>query len=215
VIQSGASIPDIITNHSGRYDGNLVPYYKAVFFQAHNVRHPYHNFRHMLHVTWLCYQAALYYSLCGRKLRNLLIAALFHDFDHSGQFGNDDLNIERAVQALRHHVQPEDEQSLADIEALIRTTEYPHTIPGDQLDLSAKILRDADMSQSFSIAWIQQIVFGLAAEWNKSPLEVLKAQRGFHAGLTFQTQWAREYFPPEVIDAKILEAQAHLAILET
>ena len=36
----------------------------------------------MLHVTWLCYQAADFYRdrLTPRQIRNLLIAALFHDF---------------------------------------------------------------------------------------------------------------------------------------
>jgi hypothetical protein len=49
-------------------------------------------FRHMLHVLWLCHQACRYYQpphsapdgkpayRCA--VRNLLTAALFHDFDH-------------------------------------------------------------------------------------------------------------------------------------
>jgi hypothetical protein len=60
----------------------------------------------MLHVTWLCYQAAEFYRdrLTQRQIRNLLIAALFHDFDHPGHPhpGADDpdrINIGRSIAA--------------------------------------------------------------------------------------------------------------------
>jgi hypothetical protein len=217
MVRKPATIPDIITNKDGLYEGDLVSYYKALFFQAQNLRHPYHNLRHMLHVFWLCYEACVFYGdrLSKRQVRNLLIAALFHDFDHSGMFGNDDLNIERAVRGLRKHLAHWEEFTVEDIIEIMRATEFPHKTPSGQLDLPAQILRDADVSQALSVAWLQQIVIGLASEWGKPPLEVLKAQRGFHRSLSFQTEWARSVFPPELLEAKIAEAQAHLDILES
>ena len=64
----------------------------------------------MLHVTWLCHQACEFYAseLTNRQKRDLLIAALFHDFDHSGMMGEDDLNIARALRALDKHLSEDD-----------------------------------------------------------------------------------------------------------
>lgn len=209
------SIVEIVRNDERRYDGTLTHYFRVVFFHAQNLRHPYHNFRHMLHVLWLCYQAAIFYEgrLQRREVRNLLIAALFHDYDHSGQFGNDDLNIERALRGLRKHIQPEDTEDLASIEGIIRRTEFPYTIPSEHLRLPAQILRDADVMQALNVAWIQQVVIGLATEWSKSPIEVLRAQGGFHRNLKFSTEWARTLYPPEKVAEKIAEAEALLELL--
>jgi hypothetical protein len=209
------TIPDIIENRRGAYEGDLRPYYRAVFFNAQNLRNPYHNLRHMMHVFWLCYDAVLYYGgLPKRGVRDLLIAALFHDFGHSGRRGNDDLNITLAIRGLKDHIQAEDIDRLPTICNLIKTTQFPHTTPSSQLDLYGSILRDADMAQVFSPAWIQQVIFGLATEWGQSPLEVLKMQTSFLRNLPALTDWARAAFPQAMIDAKIAEVAAHLAILE-
>jgi hypothetical protein len=66
-----------------------------------------------------------------------------------------------------------------------------------------------------SPAWIQQVVFGLAQEWEVSPLEVLKGQGSFLAGLSFCTCWARQLFPQELIHAKIEEVEQLRRLLET
>jgi hypothetical protein len=54
-------IPEIIGNDRGLYEGDLTGYFRALIFHATNLTRPYHNLRHMLHVTWLCYQAAEFY----------------------------------------------------------------------------------------------------------------------------------------------------------
>jgi hypothetical protein len=210
------SIAQIIRNDEELYEGNLGHYFRVVFSVARNVHLPYHNFRHMLHTLWLCYDASLYYrDIMGpRGVRDLLIAALFHDFDHSGRLGNDDLNIEAAIRGLRTHILPEDKGHLPNIERLIRATEYPYTVPTNELTLLGQILRDADLCQTLSPVWLQQVVFGLAAEWGKTPLEVLKAQEPFLKSISFHTEWAQERFPIEVIFAKIDEARELLALLE-
>jgi hypothetical protein len=79
-------IPKIIANHARLYKGDLIPYFRTIFFSATNLENPYHNLRHMLHVTWLCHQACAYYraELTPLQIRELLIAALFHDFNHPG-----------------------------------------------------------------------------------------------------------------------------------
>jgi len=213
-------IPEIIGNDRGLYEGDLAGYFRVLIFHATNLTRPYHNLRHMLHVTWLCYQAAEFYRdrLTPRQIRNLLIAALFHDFDHPGHPhpGADDpdgINIRRAIAALRRHIALEDRPFLPAIEALIEATHYPYASAGEQLDLSGQIIRDADLAQALSPIWIQQVVIGLAREQRVSPLDILKMQPAFLAALSFNTEWARERFPAPLIAAKIAEAERLLALL--
>ncbi|KKU94322.1 MAG: hypothetical protein UY26_C0002G0104 [Candidatus Jorgensenbacteria bacterium GW2011_GWA1_48_13] len=208
------SIPAIVTNKDGLYDGDLVGYFRAVFNHAENLCNPYHNFRHMCHVLWLCYEASVFYvEMSSRDMRNLLIAALFHDFDHTGRSDPDAANIKRAIDGLRRHLLPEDKRELGKIEAIIRATEFPYRVSLERLDLQSQIIRDADMSQALTVAWIQQVVFGLATEWKRTPLEVLRAQDPFHRNLKLHTAWARQMFPQAAIESKIAEANELVELL--
>jgi hypothetical protein len=214
-------VPAIIANHAGLYKGNLIPYFRTIFFTATNLENPYHNFRHMLHVTWLCHQACQYYraELTPLEMRELLIAALFHDFDHPGHphLGEPDpdrINIEIAIGGLRKHVVPSDPSSLPRVEALIRATHFPYKTSGEELDLSGKIIRDADLAQALNPVWLQQVVIGLAAEWRTQPLDVLKMQPSFFDQLRFNTSWAHELFSRDLVLAKVAEAEALLQLLE-
>lgn len=209
------SIPEIIRNDSGRYQGNLIHYFRVVFYHAQNLELPYHNFRHMSHVLFLCHEACAFYvrELTPRQRRNLLIAALFHDFDHSGAAGNDAKNIAAAIGGLEKHLLPEDRPEWSGITALIQATEYPHKQPPQSLDLAARILRDADLAQNFSVAWIQQIVFGFAAEWGRTPIEVLGLHAEFLTRLQLHTEWGRQLFPQSAIEDKLAEARELLEIL--
>ncbi len=214
--QTRGSVPGIIRNVAELYEGNLVKYFQIVFKQAQNLKHPYHNFRHMLHVVWQCHRACEFYkdTLTPRQMRNLLVAAHFHDFDHSALYGEDQLNIKRAILGFKFHILTEDVDSVEDIVFIIKATECPYAILPDDLNLEGKIIRDADLSQAFSVAWVQQVVFGLAAEWRKEPIEVLRMQKKFHLNLRFHTEWAQGAFPQSEIDGKIAEAEELLAVLE-
>jgi len=153
-------------------------------------------------------------------MRNLLIAALFHDFDHPGHShrGEEDpdrLNIDIAIASLRRHIMPIDRPCLPEIEALIEATHYPYKITSDALDLLGNIIRDADLAQALSPVWIQQVVIGLAEEQGVKPLDVLRAQVPFLTALQFNTGWARQLFPPEFVQAKIKEAGQLLRLLRS
>ena len=209
------SLPELIRNDVGLYEGNLIPYFSILFTHPRNLWSGYHNFRHMTHVPWLCSLACKFYAetLTKREMRDLLIAALFHDFDHTGRAGKDDINIALAIRGLRRHVLPEDKEHLEDIENLIVVTEYPYKVLSSGLSLSAQIIRDADLCQAFSVAWLQEVIFGLAREWNKKPVEVLQMQEPFLRALKFNTDWARETFPQQDIEAKIAEARALIELV--
>ncbi len=215
-------LPKIVGNEEHLYEGDLTFYFRTLFFRSRNLHNPYHNFRHMLHVLWLCHKACRYYQnqLTPRQIRNLLIAALFHDFDHPGHPhpGEDDpdrINIQIAIAGLRRYIMPVDRAFLPEIEALIEATQYPYKVGSDKLDLLGRIIRDADLAQALSPAWIQQVVIGLAQEWGVQPLDVLRSQASFLAGLSFNTGWARQLFPQELIDAKTEEAEQLLRLLQT
>lgn len=210
------SLDQLILNHDNLYEGNLVRYFQIVFHNAKNVNHPYHNFRHMMHVTWLCHDACKYYKkeLSKRDMRNLLVASVFHDFDHRGTIGEDLENIKLAVQALNKYILPEDVPYLNEMTTIIKSTEYPYKEASASLALCCQIIRDADLSQSLSPAWLQQVIFGLAVEWKKSPMEVLKLQTNFHRSLKFNTDWAKKTWPQEEIEKKIEETTNLLKILE-
>jgi hypothetical protein len=209
-------VPEILKNSNNTYQGNLRAYFKIIIDRAKNLNNGYHNLRHLLHVLWNCYQAIVYHAseLTLRQARNILIAAMFHDFDHTGRSGNDDDNIIIAIKGLRKHILEEDKDSLLEIERLMHVTRFPYLVSLDENDLCGKILRDADLTQAFSPAWIQQVVFGLAEEWQTTPLAVLKMQASFLGGLTFLTKWAQSVFTPAVIQEKINEANAYVALLE-
>ncbi|MHB8519950.1 MAG: HD domain-containing protein [Limisphaerales bacterium] len=205
----------MIRNDDNLYEGNLILYFRSVFKYARNLRYPYHNFRHMFHVLWLCYQACCFYNkkLTPREMRNLLIAAMFHDFDHSGLMGDDDLNILKAVRGLERHLLEEDKAHLRDITGLIHTTEYPYKTVPEQLGLSAQIIRDADLSQALTVGWVQQVIFGLATEWSLKPIDVLKMQGPFMSGLKFSTEWGKRMFPKSDIARKVKETNEFLELL--
>ena len=126
-------IPDIINNTADNdvYEGNLSHYLRAVF-KAPNIHHGYHGLRHMLHVTWVGYQACVYYRKLGqltlRRARNALIAFLFHDYGHPGRPGNDAENIRVAVKAMRSNLLTEDKAFADDIENIMWASEWPHVV---------------------------------------------------------------------------------------
>jgi hypothetical protein len=136
-------LPDIAENVEKLYEGNLMYYIWVLNEFARNLYGPYHNFRHITHATWLCYDACRYYAkiLDPRQMRNILIAELFHDFDHFNRSGNDDLNIEIALRGLKRHIDPIDRPFLTDISNLIIPTEYPYRIPTDALSLCSNPTR--------------------------------------------------------------------------
>ena len=214
------TISDIISNKAGLYEGDLIPYFRAIFNNARNLNNPYHNFRHIFHVLWLCYDGCMYYSqdnsykISRRKIRSLLIATMFHDFDHSGRTGQDDLEIARALRGLEKHIADEDRPYLDEIKEMIIGTEFPHRVPADKLSLGGRILRDADVSQALSNVWIQQILFGLGTEMGLTPMKVLEMQEGFLSNLHFNTEWAQTRFNPTVVQTKIAEAKALLSFLK-
>ncbi|MDO8582783.1 MAG: HD domain-containing protein [bacterium] len=209
-------IPFIIRNEDGIFSGStLEPYLKALF-KSTGVNNPYHDLRHSLHVMRSAYLAARYHSdeLTPLQIRHIVIAGITHDLNHSGRAkpGYDSLEILRAVFALEKCVTEEDRQYLPEIGALISATQFPPA-KKEGWSLSEMILQDADMTQTFGVAWVQQVAVGLAMEWDMTPFQILQNQKGFLSSLQWKTEWAKQSFPPRVVQARIDEAEMYVAML--
>jgi hypothetical protein len=214
-VHSNHTLPDVILNREGLYDGNLCHYFRVVE-AAPNKDNSYHGLRHPYHVLFLCHLAALFYrgQLTEREVRNLFIAALFHDYDHLGGAARSDReNIERAVIGLRKHCLDIDRLYLTDIEDIMWATEYPHKGTTKE-PLLNQIIQDLDLCQAFDTAWYTIVIHGLGGELKKTPLEMLKLQPLFIGNTVFKTEWAEAQFPPAVRQAKIAEAQAFITCYE-
>ena len=194
---------DIVNNTENKYDGNLLPYFKLIW-NAPNVNMPYHNLRHMLHVMWATYNGGLYYDIDPRTLRNMLIAALMHDYNHTGRTGDDTINIEFAIRGFEENMLLEDVPYMNDIIFLIRATQFPHT--EIEYSLPAFILRDADVAYTLNDSWIHIVNIGLSQELNITAEKMLKFQETFLSGMKLYTEWGKKEYS-EKIKERIQEAK--------
>lgn len=202
-------IIEIISNTRGLYWGNLRYYYQIVF-ASKGVNNPYHNFRHSMHVLCRSYEAAQHEGLDPISVRQLLIAAMFHDYNHSGVMGNDAREIQTALLALGDCLLSEDVSLYPEIMLLIKATEFPHSKCA--LSPGAAILRDADMSPIFSDVWLQQIIFGLAKEMGISALELLLKEEDFLRSMEFYSVWGNKFLKAQV-PQRIKETKEFLKLL--
>lgn len=207
-------IVEIIDNSEGLYEGNLRYYFKLVF-DAPNANNPYHNFRHMLHVLCNAYVAGVFCrftTIFGkRRFRALLIAAVLHDYGHSGKMGNDSLEIEILLNKFDSLILYEDRDLIPFIRDFISSTKFPYE--NTVISLGSEILRDADMSQTLTSVWIQQIIFGLAAEREISPLQSLKGQITYLRSMKFYSPWGKKVLIRRVY-GKIKETEEFLSLLK-
>lgn len=197
-------------NKSRFCEGDYAYYFALLLTRADHLQNDYHNLTHTLYVTWNCVKACEYYVsrelMTPRQGRNLVIAAIFHDWNHTGHKAKDSEQIARAIEALRKHILPEDRPYLDEICQIIWATEYPPK-PIAFMSLSQKIIREADTSQALSPTWMQQVL-GLASENGIDRIELLNRQKAFLESLVFETAWGRDelmpLLPDRIIDVEIL-----------
>jgi len=173
---------------------------------------PYHNNQHLFHVARLAnqlYRSGWDYN--RDRERELIVAALFHDYDHSGGEWPDRLNIQRAQlnaseYLIRH---PSYGISAKAVSDLIAVTEFPFQVePTNDLE---RCLRDADLLYSFSEDTIPDIMDGLRSEMERSTqseitvTEFAAAQERFINNMVFYTPFARNVW--SVMKADLLKKQ--------
>ena len=173
---------------------------------------PYHNFNHLLTVTKHTYYALDYMKMLDdERVESLLFAALFHDFNHSMGKLVDAINISIAKDALIQFIKDNKLEHL-DIKFIcevIDVTQFPYVVEEKDLNIYQKILRDADLCQSFEYDYIKQITLGLGSEWNKSIDEMLEIQKKFNDNLNLMTTYGKmmqkKHLPVMIKELTILE----------
>jgi len=171
-------------------------HYFKIIWNSPTADLPYHNTEHLFGVMMSVYDACCFYFFDTTETRVMLIAALFHDYLHTGGgMGYDSINIRLAIQGINEHILEEDRKYLPDIESYIQATEFPHSHIDDTEDnLPLHIMRDADLSYGLSERWISSIIFGIGKEFMKDSDSMLKEQIVFLENLKFMTDWARKKF---------------------
>jgi hypothetical protein len=151
----------------------------------------YHNNKHMIDVfnnsMTLFDKYQKEYELTENDKLYLGLAALFHDFNHSGGKLKDDENIELALTALKEYLDATNNSNLYKaVKKIIIATEFPHK--DIQLDFLQKIIRDADTMGGITEDWIS-IVKSLAKEYNKTLQEFIPTQIKFLDTVKFNTDY--------------------------
>lgn len=142
---------------------------------------PYHNLNHLLTVTRHCYEALKYENLLGEDTaEELLMAALFHDYNHSMGELTDKLNVGFAKFHLKEFIIDEEiDLDITVMENIISATEYPYVIASEDLNIYQKIIRDADLCQIYEYDWLKQNIFGLCKELELELDVMIPGQRKF------------------------------------
>ena len=164
---------------------------KTYILENNLVENDYHNNEHMINVfdnaMILFNHYKDEYKLIPYHKLVLGLAALFHDFDHSGGKLKDSENIELALVALKEFLVIINKSDLYDdIKNIIIATEFPHL--DIDLDILQKIIRDADTMGGIIEGW-KSVVTNLASEYNKSIEEFIPTQIKFLYNVKFNTDY--------------------------
>lgn len=151
---------------------------------------PYHNFNHIMCVVKNVYEIAMDLKIEESMIRNLIIAAIFRDINHSQGIHKDDVNIKRAVKMFKDNTVESIENNHIII-SIIEATQYPYVINVEDLSLEQKIIRDADLMQTFEENYIQQVIFGLSEEMNLELKDLLEGQIKFLENSVYHTGYAK------------------------
>jgi len=168
--------------------------FKYIILNNNSNSNPYHNLNHLLTVMKYCYLGAISEKITDEKeLSELLIAAIFHDVNHSGGKKTDDINIKNSKKSIKDFIESQDiDVDLEVINEILDATEYPYVIDSSKLNIRQSIIRDADLMQVFEYNWIHQNILGLSTELKMNFLDFVKPQRKFLDSVEFNTKWGKE-----------------------
>jgi hypothetical protein len=166
----------------------------------------YHNFNHSLWVAYYAYEAFMYDTDGSTPPKELIVAALFHDFDHSGGFFADDSkNHEKALNGYkRWGAEQNDTQNPGEnqvtVEQLISETLFPfgELQHADREDtdlyrLMAYALRDGDMMQNCNDTLLGNFV-GVKSEMFRHDSYETYTEKSlkFLRGIKYETKYGRD-----------------------
>ena len=155
---------------------------------------PYHNLNHLMTVTRAVYEGMNAEGLGDESLmKEMLIAAFFHDFKHSAGKLSDDKNIENAKKGLKKFLEEENiDADFEFMENIIDATQYPYVIEEADLNEYQKIIRDADLMQVIQYNSVHQCIHGLSEELGIPFEKFIESQKKFIDGAKFNTKWGNK-----------------------
>lgn len=171
---------------------------------------PYHGIDHLYMVFEQCmkiYHTDVKLRMKVTHLAELYIAALFHDYNHSGGKLSDSENIENAINGVIEFLNSvENNLDVEVIKFLIKSTQYPAIIESSQLTPEAMIIQDADMCYLFENISIVKLYTGLRNEFNQDLETFYKNQEDFLKSVKFNTDYAIERWP-RILDRRLEELE--------
>ena len=163
---------------------------------------PYHNLLHTLSMVDSCFKAASFYNLPLISIRQLCVAALFHDYDHSGGKLPDSENIKAAIAGFNIQNSmvghPNYIEFATTVPRFISVTEYPYVVVPHCIE--EKILRDCDLLSIMYDDWYERVVIGLGQEMCVkagrviTEREMIEGQLEFLSKVTMFTDWGKQKF---------------------
>lgn len=154
---------------------------------------PYHNLNHMLCVVKYCYHALEFMNmLSDENSESLLLAALFHDFNHSMGRRDDSFNVREAKSGFDNFCKT----TIIDINKdlihnIIDATEYPYVIENKDLNIYQAIIRDADLMQILESDWITHVILGLCEEMHYPLKELMVGEKVFLKNMKFHSPYGK------------------------
>jgi len=187
---------------------------------------PYHNTWHIMCVVkytdWLLRSeknSGLYEQEDELDELALLLAALFHDVNHTAGKESDDVNVQNSKYAFNDFISVIDSEDIreewlkARVHKLIDATQFPYVIPKFELSHDQKIIRDADLMQVYESDMFYCIIIGMGREFKKLPLPMLKSTIDFHTQLVVNTA-SCEAYRYRALPILISEMERHIRLLE-
>jgi len=166
--------------------------FKYILLNSKSNNNPYHDLNHLLTVMKWCYHGAKYEGISGKPLKELLIASIFHDVNHSGGKKSDEENIKDAKKIMKKFIESEKiDVDVYSMNEILDATQFPYVIDAKDLNIRQAIIRDADIMQIYQYNWIQQNIYGLAQELSIDFIDFLKPQKKFMDSAEFNTEWGR------------------------
>ena len=155
---------------------------------------PYHSLNHMLTVLKHCYRAMDYMDMLDdNHCETLLVAALFHDYDHSMGRRDDAYNVVQAKKGLEFFVKNSTwkDFDLDLLNSILDATQFPYIIKGDDLNPYQAIIRDADLMQIVEPDWVSHVILGLVEEMHYPLKELMVGERNFLKNMEFHSEYGK------------------------
>lgn len=198
-------------------DYKLDNYLKILITLNEGNNNPYHNLNHTLTVVKNIYDISNNISMEHDKIRLMLIAGIFHDFNHSGGIHKkDSYNILDAITAFNIYSIENDEDNDF-IVSVIVSTQFPYDKEKDaSLNEYQKIIRDADVIQWVEDDYIQQVILGLGKEifgTDSITIKQLEGQIDFMRSVKIFSKYAQNIINNK-IESKIEDCEYLITILK-